>query len=173
MHGLPVRVVAVTNVDLKIMLRRTPIDSVSARRRSPRASGSRGRLKVLPQWDIARAAITGAEIGRRHRSWRRGDWVLRSVVDATNDGRNIVGRRTMTPRVPAAINSTRRTHQVNFCRDVTSEVGAPFLDGGTETVLRSAMCRSSSVRQSTSRACAGSRANSGGIRCWSGNHRHA
>src|SRR6478672_280854 len=40
MHGLPVRVVAVTNVDLKIMLRRTPIDSVLGRRRSPRASGS-------------------------------------------------------------------------------------------------------------------------------------
>jgi len=28
MHGLPVRVVAVTNIDLKIMSRRTPTDSV-------------------------------------------------------------------------------------------------------------------------------------------------
>ena len=40
MHGLPVRVVAVTNVDLKMMSRRTPTDSVLGRRRSPRASGS-------------------------------------------------------------------------------------------------------------------------------------
>jgi hypothetical protein len=30
MHGLPVRVVAVTNVDLKIMSRRTPTHSVVA-----------------------------------------------------------------------------------------------------------------------------------------------
>jgi hypothetical protein len=172
MHGLPVRVVAVTNVDLKVMLRRTPTDSVSARRRSPRASGSENASRYCRS-GIARAAITGGEIGRRHRSCRGGDWVFRWVVDATNDGRNIVGRRTMTPRVPAAINSTRRTHQVHLCRDVTSDVGAPFLDGGTEAVLRNAGCRSGSVVQRTSRACAGSRANSGGIRCWSGNHRRA
>jgi hypothetical protein len=29
MHGIPLRVVAVTNADLKIMSRRTPTDSVS------------------------------------------------------------------------------------------------------------------------------------------------
>jgi hypothetical protein len=39
MHGSPVRVVEVTNVDLKIMSRRTPTDSVLGRRRSP---GHRG-----------------------------------------------------------------------------------------------------------------------------------
>jgi hypothetical protein len=48
MHGLPVRVVAVTNVDLKIMLRRTPTDSVSGRRRSPRASGSENASRYHP-----------------------------------------------------------------------------------------------------------------------------
>jgi len=50
MHGLPAPVVAVTNVDLKIMSRRTPTDRVLGRRRSPRASRSE-RLKVLPEWD--------------------------------------------------------------------------------------------------------------------------
>jgi hypothetical protein len=34
LHGLPFRVVAVTNVDLKIMSRRTPTDSVLGRGRS-------------------------------------------------------------------------------------------------------------------------------------------
>jgi hypothetical protein len=63
MHGLPVRVVAVTNVDLKIMSRRTPTDSVLGRRRSPRASGSENASRYCRS-GIARAATTaGAEFG--------------------------------------------------------------------------------------------------------------
>jgi hypothetical protein len=41
MHGLPVRVVEVTNVDLKIMSRRTPTDNALGRRRSPGHRGPR------------------------------------------------------------------------------------------------------------------------------------
>jgi hypothetical protein len=111
MHGLPVRVVAVTNVDLKIMSRRTPTDRVLGRRRSPRASRSENASRYCRS-GIARAATTaGADIRRRHRSCCRGDWVLRTVVDATNDWRNIVGRRTMTPRVPAPTMGSRDCNQ--------------------------------------------------------------
>ena len=70
MHGLPVRVVAVTNVDLKIMLRRTPTDSVSARRRSPRASGSENASRYCRS-GIARAAITGG-----------GNWEKASILSS-------------------------------------------------------------------------------------------
>jgi hypothetical protein len=100
MHGLPVRVVAVTNVDLKIMVRRTPTDSVLGRR-SSRQLGSEDASGYCRTGFASAATTAGAEIRRRRRSCCRGDWVLRSVVEATNDWRKIVGRRTMIPRVPA------------------------------------------------------------------------
>ena len=50
MHGLPVRVVAVTNVDVWFMSRRTPSIAYWGGG-GPRRLGVRGRLKVLPVWD--------------------------------------------------------------------------------------------------------------------------
>jgi hypothetical protein len=47
MPGLPVRDVAVTNVDLKIMSRRTPTDSVVRVEEVTDGSGS----EHLPEWD--------------------------------------------------------------------------------------------------------------------------
>jgi hypothetical protein len=62
MHGSPVRVVAVTNVDPKIMSRRTPTDRVLGRRRFAEGIGVRERRKVLPEWDCESCDPAGAEI---------------------------------------------------------------------------------------------------------------
>ena len=87
-ENLPVSVVTLANRHWEIVSRRTTTDS---------ASGG----GVTDGIDAGKANGTASEVSREFPLQRRHitkTGVLRSLVVATNDGRKIVARRTMTPR---------------------------------------------------------------------------